>query len=158
MKKYFAAFALTVFANSVLLSQTTTVFDYSFGGDGIVTAAPGPNNDGKSSDILLQPDGKILVAGKTLQPTSEEDFLLLRYNTNGTPDNTFGTGGVVITAVSNAAEGIGDILLQPDGKILALGYNGMTGSTCIVRYNSDGSLDNTFGTGGIVNWDLTGVG
>jgi uncharacterized delta-60 repeat protein len=157
MKKYFAAFALTVFANSVLLSQTTTVFDYSFGGDGIVTAAPGPNNDGKSSDILLQPDGKILVAGKTLQPTSEEDFLLLRYNTNGTPDNTFGTGGVVITAVSNAAEGIGDILLQPDGKILALGYNGMTGSTCVVRYNSDGSLDNTFGTGGIVNWDLTGV-
>lgn len=158
MKKYFGVLALTVFTNSVLLSQTTTVFDYSFSGDGIVTATPGPNNDGKSSDVLLQPDGKILVAGKTLQPASDEDFLLIRYNTNGTLDNTFGTGGVVITAVSNAAEGIGDIHLQPDGKILALGYNGMTGSTCIVRYNSDGSLDNTFGAGGIVNWDLTGVG
>jgi uncharacterized delta-60 repeat protein len=158
MKKYLGAFALTVFANAYLFSQTTTVFDYSFSGDGIVTATPGPNNDGKSSDILIQPDGKILVAGKTLQPTSDEDFLLLRYNTNGTLDNTFGTGGIVITSVSTAAEGLSKIHLQPDGKILALGYNGMIGSTCVVRYNSDGSLDNTFGTGGIVSWDLTGVG
>ena len=117
--------------------------------------------------VIIQPDGKIVVAGMVLMDAivradfNKYDIGLARYNTNGSLDPTFGTGGKVITNIAaNKADVITSLALQPDGKIVAAGFNGAAVSPQIpsdfvlVRYNSNGSLDATFGAGGIVITDF----
>ncbi|MDX2230535.1 MAG: DUF4347 domain-containing protein, partial [Leptolyngbyaceae cyanobacterium bins.349] len=127
--------------------------DTSFGIGGRIT---GSNNSGE--DILIQPDGKIIVAGDTPNsipgfPTSARSFSITRFNSDGSLDAGFGTGG---TSIIHAGSVINDQLsavLQSDGKILLGGYSFYTGSDSnglLVRYNSDGSLDTSFGSGGAV--------
>jgi uncharacterized delta-60 repeat protein len=88
--------------------------------------------------VLVQPDGKIIVAGSSL----------VRYNPDGSLDTTFGTSGRVTPAIS-----ISLAVLRPDRKILVVG-NGTVATGGIglglARYNADGSLDSAFGTGGTV--------
>ena len=99
------------------------------------------------SSIVIQSDGKIVVGGSTVNG-SNADFSLIRLNLNGTLDNTFDSDGKVTTALGayNISSGIG---LQADGKIVLAGYN--AGNFGVVRYNTNGSLDNTFDTDGKVN-------
>ena len=100
--------------------------------------------------ILLQPDGKILVAG-----SSENDFALARYHSDGSLDTGFGTGGHVTTDLSRFhAHGL-DLALQSDGKILVAGDGGEMPDFALARYHGDGTLDSTFGASGIV---LTSIG
>ena len=100
--------------------------------------------------ILLQPDGKILVAG-----SSENDFALARYHSDGSLDGTFGTAGHVITGLGRFhAHGL-DLALQSDGKILVAGDGGEMPDFALARYHGDGTLDSTFGASGIV---LTSIG
>ena len=105
-------------------------------------------------NVLLQPDGKILVGNSTY---FDSDFRLTRYNPNGSRDNTFGTGGSVRTSFSSFDILALDLIaLQKDGKIVAAGTN-FDSSTkvknVIVRYNADGTLDTSFGGGdGWISW------
>jgi len=134
--------------------------DGSFGNAGIViTSLPGSNSEIKS--IVLQTDGKIVVGGfATIGGFNS--FMLARYNTDGSLDNTFGNAGIVISNVG-VSTGIVSIALQSDGKIVALGQpiNGLPGFI-IARYYSNGTLDNGseggsgFGANGIVIVNLTG--
>jgi uncharacterized delta-60 repeat protein len=112
--------------------------------------------------IALQPDGKIIVGGSQVgQSSSQYDFLLVRFYPNGTRDNSFGNNGTVITNFGNYANALADIAAQPDGKIVAVGYATTSADSdapsdfALARYNADGSLDTTFGTGGKV---VTSVG
>src|SRR3989442_4775701 len=69
----------------------------------------------------------------------------------GDLDPSFGTGGQVITPILSSYDGASALVLQPDGKLVAAGhaYNASNATTfALVRYNADGSLDGTFGTGG----------
>lgn len=95
--------------------------------------------------IAIQPDGKIVATGFASTATSH--FALARYNTDGTLDNTFGSGGTVTTPagfiVGNA------VVIQPDGKIVVAGYNDTTFRFVVARFDANGTLDNTFGVGGI---------
>jgi uncharacterized delta-60 repeat protein len=87
------------------------------------------------------------------------DFGLIRFNTNGTVDSTFGVNGSVITDIGNNADVLNSINIQSDGKILVSGSSFVTGAAynfAVVRYNIDGSLDNSFGNGGIVTNDIGG--
>jgi uncharacterized delta-60 repeat protein len=95
--------------------------------------------------------GKIVVAGYARIGTTE-DFAVARYNSDGTLDNTFGTGGKVTTAIGTGDDRGYSVAIQSDEKIVVAGYAriGSTDDFAVVRYNSDGSLDNTFGTGGKV--------
>lgn len=98
-------------------------------------------------------DGKILVGGRT---QNGEYFLLMRYTNAGVLDNTFGTGGVVWvrSESGNSAQGYG-MVLQSDGKIVLAGWNWPTNKDfCVMRFNSDGSFDTGFGTGGKVTTDF----
>ncbi len=126
------------------------------GGDGIVTTAIGPGDDSAQS-VALQADGKIVVAGSSHNGT-DSDAVVVRYNTDGTLDTSFGGGdGIATLAIGPADDFAESITLQTDGKILVGGssHNGIDRDFALVRLNTDGSLDSSFGGGdGIVTTDL----
>jgi uncharacterized delta-60 repeat protein len=129
--------------------------DKSFGGSGQVTNSVGSSNDG-AGDVIVQPDGKVVVAGWT--GGSSSNFALVRYNANGSLDTSFGGNkakGVVSTDINNSKDYGWVMALQADGKIVVAGTTIPKNSTttldlAVVRYNADGSLDTSFGTGGKV--------
>ena len=106
--------------------------------------------------FAVQKDGDILVAGEALGrgEAGRIEFGLARYTSNGILDATFGKGGLVTTLVGVQVDIPTAMLLQPNGKIVMAGFEvgqeGVSpGMMSMVRYNSNGSLDTTFGTGGI---------
>jgi uncharacterized delta-60 repeat protein len=100
--------------------------------------------------VAIQPDGKIVVVGFAYGgKKSKNDFGLVRYNANGSLDTTFGAGGKVRTAMNAAGDDQANaVALQQDGKIVVAGT--ALGDFLLARYNADGSLDTTFGSGGRV--------
>lgn len=129
--------------------------DNTFDTDGMVTTPIGPGNDHGQS-LIQQVDGKILVAGFTSNGTNN-DFALVRYNVNGSLDNTFGVGGIVTTAIGSSVDQGHSVALQSDGKIIVSGFssNGINTDFALARYNVNGSLDITFDTDGIVTTDFS---
>ncbi|MBK6587582.1 MAG: PD40 domain-containing protein [Acidobacteria bacterium] len=107
--------------------------------------------------VKLQPDGKILVGGLASHPPFDDDFGLARYNSDGSPDSDFGVGGKVTTDFGGEHDGVNSLLLLPGGKIVAVGVSWSEGHEddfALACYNSDGSLDTSFGVGGKVITDL----
>jgi len=105
-------------------------------------------------DLAIQTDGKILIGG---QGIGANNFMLARFLTDGNLDNTFGNRGFVFTDVSNMSEYVSSITLQADGKILVAGrydYNSQYANnfkTAVIRYNTDGTPDNSFGNNAIAS-------
>lgn len=124
--------------------------DNTFGTGGKVILDLGGEED-EGWSVALQPDGKILVAGDTYIEGFESDFALIRFNSDGSLDNTFGSGGIVTTDFDGSYDSGHSIAIQSDGKII-VGGSGYY--FALARYNTDGSLDNTFGSGGKVNMDF----
>ena len=131
--------------------------DHSFGASGIATIDIGNATDIGTS-MIIQPDGKIVVAGISDNGTNY-DFAVVRYNSDGSVDNTFSVDGIVTTAIGSSYDRATSVALQQDGKIVAGGhsYNGTDLDFAVVRYNTDGTLDNTFGDNGIVTTDFGGL-
>lgn len=126
--------------------------DASFGTNGFVVV--NDYNAGNISGILIQPDGKISAVGSAGSGSAGK-FFALRVNTNGSRDAAFGSNGAVVTDITADSDAASGGVLQPDGKIIAVGYsyvngNFATSDAAMVRYNRDGSLDPSFGDGGIV--------
>jgi uncharacterized delta-60 repeat protein len=127
--------------------------DSGFGQGGTVLTDFGGNAGATS--IVVTPSGQLIVAG-SVEPSassSASDFALARYNADGSLDTTFGTGGKVTTHWGDFSAGINQILLQPDGKILAAGHTSTSSgffNFALARYNPDGSLDTSFGGTGMV--------
>jgi uncharacterized delta-60 repeat protein len=134
--------------------------DQSFGVDGKATVAfSGRLNQAKG--VALQGDGKIVLAGSSWLPVevNSTDFALARFNSNGTLDTGFGSGGKVSTDFQSRDDQAFDVISQPDGKIIAVGWTDAdiaSGNFALTRYNSDGSLDLSFGLGGNVSTDFSG--
>ncbi|MBI5953696.1 MAG: cadherin domain-containing protein [Chloroflexi bacterium] len=112
--------------------------DTSFGGTGIVDTDFGA--DELLDDFVIQPDGKILVEGKT-SSLDTSDFLLVRYNSDGSPDTSFGTNGKVTTDFGNTADFARGIALQADGKAIVIGSKGTDG--ILARYDTGLSMTPT---------------
>jgi uncharacterized delta-60 repeat protein len=124
---------------------STGALDSTFSGDGLVTHDFGNRGGGGSSanDVAVLPDGRILVAGVTGED-NDVDVILARFNTNGTLDTTYGTGGRVAAAGAPIVAA-GKLLLQGTKAIIS----GFTNSgQALARYNGGGTLDPTFGSGG----------
>ena len=147
-----------------LLAQTADGdLDPSFGVGGKVQ-----HDFGQSTDIAhavaAQPDGKLVVVGTTYTNNdySKEDFAVLRLLADGSPDPSFGIAGRVKTDFPGLAAVASSVVVQPDGKILVAGgafpLFTFLGDFKLVRYNADGSLDASFGTGGIVTTVFPGQG
>ena len=131
--------------------NTNGSLDNSFGAGGLALFDAGTDSDAAWT-IALQDDGKILLGGSVYnQLTTVDDYALVRLNSDGTPDNTFGTGGLVMTDIDGNWDNAYDMVLQTDGKILLAGegYINSNRKVCVVRYNTDGTLDASFGAGGI---------
>jgi uncharacterized delta-60 repeat protein len=128
--------------------------DASFGAGGKVTTGFNPNSAGITS-LLLQPDGKIIVGG------AAGDIAFARYNSDGSLDNTFNGNGKVVIVNPNGSSGLGQIVLQSDGKIVGAGQSQNTGTDSditLVRLNQNGNLDSSFGSGGIVKTSFSNGG
>lgn len=131
------------------------LLDPTFASGGIVETEIGLTATVGSASVL-QPDGKIIVAGATIADRDRhEDYALLRYKRNGTIDSTFGINGIVIEDVNGVLDRVYAVLVQPDGKIIAAGTSndGRTPYTyylTMVRYLPNGTRDATFGIGGVV--------
>lgn len=144
-----SAYIDTVYNFAVARYNTNGSLDNTFDTDGKVNTLVTYNDQGNA--IVLQSDGKILLAGVTLQLDFYNAFGIVRYNTNGSLDNTFdGDGKVITTSISTYGEEIKAITLQGDGKIVVAGNATPTGPIrfAVARYNTDGSLDNSFNTTG----------
>jgi uncharacterized delta-60 repeat protein len=127
-----------------------------FGIGGKVTTPVGSGNSAAYALSIQSPDDKILVAGFAYNGVNY-DFALVKYNSNGSLDTVFGSGGKVITPVGSAADDAAYALgIQSDGKILVAGtsYNGKNNDFALVRYYSNGALDTGFGSGGKVITDF----
>ena len=129
--------------------------DPTFGTGGMVTTDIARSTD-IANAVAVQVDGKLVVVGQTYKNNdfSDEDFVVTRYNTDGTLDNTFGVRGRVKTDFPGLAAVPSSVVIQPDGKILVAGgafpLFTFAGNFELVRYNPNGSLDTSFGSGGIV--------
>jgi uncharacterized delta-60 repeat protein len=136
--------------------------DPTFGSSGSVQARIGDSAFLRS--VAIQPDGKIVVAGTAFSPEQGTfEFVVGRYDADGTPDQAFGTGGWAAPLGDSSAAA--DIVLQADGKILVVGsrerlveglfqWRGLV----LARYSTNGTLDPAFGTGGRVVTALGGGG
>ncbi|MFC1820224.1 LamG-like jellyroll fold domain-containing protein [Thermodesulfobacteriota bacterium] len=140
---------------AVVRYNTDGSLDTTFDTDGKVTTAVGSDVD-YAYDVAVQSDGKIVVAGIT-DNGSNIDFAVVRYNTIGSPDDSFGSGGIVTTTIGSYDDNAMSTVVQSDGKIVVAGYaDDGTGyyDFAVVRYNADGSLDTTFDMDGIVTTDI----
>lgn len=129
--------------------------DMSFGENGSGTALRGDHCSAKS--VALQADGKIVVVGTELPAqgsNGSSNMMIARFNTDGTLDNTFDEDGVKVI-VLNYSQDLNAVLIQPDGKIVAGGgftlqRNPNLDTPGLIRFNTDGSIDTSFGENGYV--------
>ena len=129
------------------LSRYTSAgrLDSTFGEEGIVRLEAFPNYS-----VAIQADGKIVVATSTAISSCNE-VLILRYNQDGTPDLSFGTGGTSTYKATQSCDSIAGLGIQQDGKIVVLGVG------VVLRFDTVGSIDHSFGTDGVVYFfDATG--
>src|SRR6266705_3001538 len=159
-----AATIMLIFSASGQMAQAADGdLDPTFGISGQVMTDFNRSTD-IANAVALQPDGKLVVVGQTYTNNdfTGEDFAIARYNSNGTLDTTFGVNGKVTTDFPGLAAVASSVLVQPDGKILVAGgaFPDFTflGDFEVVRYNADGSLDTSFGSGGIVTTSFPGQG
>jgi uncharacterized delta-60 repeat protein len=106
----------------------------------------------QATAVVVQSDGKILLTGMATVGFNA-NFAMVRLNANGSLDSAFGSGGKVTTELADAYAESSAVALQADGKILLAGYANsfMTGMSdaAVVRYNANGSVDSSFGSGGV---------
>ena len=132
--------------------------DSTFGVNGVYRMTVS-NNDNELTSIALQSDGKIVVSGHidnglTTGGQFDFDILVIRLNSDGTPDATFGTNGITIT--SNGIENVDDAfgtIVSSTGDILVSGFStqpNFSYDAILLKYDTTGVLDPAFGIGGIV--------
>ena len=127
--------------------------DPSFDGDGrVVRTGAGA---GTATAVVVQSDGKIVIAGSVDAPGGS-DFFVARYNTDGSPDTTFGAGGTASADFAGGADVAMGLALQSDGKIVAAGSSGA--EFAVARFNPDGTLDASFDGDGRVTFGFGGIG
>jgi uncharacterized delta-60 repeat protein len=139
-------FALLLLAGVFILPELgmgqAGSLDPTFGNNGIATTA-----NTLANAPALQSDGKIVVAGSVANSQNFQQGGLLRYTSNGVLDSGFGTGGEVLMAVGTTNAGPAfAVAIQTDGKIVTAAPDGI--QLTVFRFNTNGSVDNTFGTNG----------
>ncbi len=158
----------TIWVGGRYQSQTNSLFIYKIKSDGSfdesfgvagVARYPFYANDVKATGLLLQPDGKVVLTGYVYN-NGQYDLLVMRFSASGLIDMAFGSNGFVYTDVAVSDDIAYESALQNDGKIILVGSVRMTGpgiskDSLIVRYNPNGTLDESFGFRGRVTSSLS---
>ncbi len=146
--------------------NTDGSLDETFGDAGVIITDV--SNDDGANAVAIQDDGKIVVAGfasSSPESTDFRDFAVVRYNSDGSLDTDFGEGGKLLTDIGGDSPDVAyAIALVPGGKIVLAGTVTVGAQFCstdacwkngfgLVQYNSEGSLDTSFGDGGMVSND-----
>jgi len=118
--------------------------DPSFGDNGQVVADVGYSS--KILDVAVQPDGKIVATG-----WADAELGVMRFDANGTPDQSFGDGGKVVIPVPNDRISAEAVAVQPDGKVVVAGQQ--YADVVVARFTSSGERDPDFGEAGIVRYN-----
>jgi uncharacterized delta-60 repeat protein len=132
--------------------------DKSFGEEGLAYSISSVRTDGMTG-MAVQPDGKIVATGSTIGFPQSYDWLVSRFNGDGSVDASFGSGGKVVTDMGRLDTSRA-VAVWPNGKIVVagttedFGFEGTHADIAVARYNSDGSVDKTFGEDGSVTTDL----
>ncbi len=131
-------------------------------GTALTSITPGAN---WGAAVLMQSDGKTVVAGTVAADFMNQDIALARYNADGSLDDSFGTGGMVVTDLGSSGDAASAIAIDAQGGILVAGqvitYSGRYSrhlDFALARYNSDGTLDANFGQGGFTRLDMGSKG
>lgn len=131
-----------------LLADGTLDEDFGAGGEATLSLAPADNS---AIDLKVQPDAKIVIGGY-LSDADTSSFVAARFEADGSLDTSFGDDGVLTTGEIDDAEAV---VLQPDGRIVLAGdvYPGDTSNLAVLRLNPDGTVDDTFGDGGVAAFE-----
>ena len=127
--------------------------DSSFGNDGIVVIATNLTTEANSIcySSALQNDGKIILVGNFTSFSGDHNLMVIRLNSNGTPDTNFGVNGKLNLDLGTLYDFAYSVKTQTDGKILIGGSSGgVNGGFCLVRLLPTGQIDSSFGTNGMV--------
>src|SRR5688572_9528920 len=142
--------------NTILFGQQAGTLDPSFDLDGLVVTSPSTIHD-NAHTMGIQSDGKIVVGGYGYLPGNDRMTSVSRFNPDGSIDSTFGLNGhVFINLIPGEADYCNELWIQNDGKIVFLGLASTSGVAWpfIVRLLSDGTLDPSFATNGIAEFNI----
>lgn len=136
----YALMAARYLANGTL----DTTFNYT----GIVYTIAGEPRGNFGKALKVQPDGKVLLVGSGSFGAEGSNMVVVRYNTDGSLDNWFGSGGIAVVDFYGQDEEATDVRIAPDGKIILAGNIGIDVDYVVTRLKSNGSLDFMFGSAG----------
>lgn len=145
-----AGSAVNNLVSYVVIARYTTSgeLDTTYGDSGATVISVPSSTNQYAFDLVMQPDDKVVVVGNCVI-SGLSQALILRVNTDGTLDSTFGTNGIVTLALSSPTT-VQAVTIQSNGQIVATGaFNNAAQEVLLFRLNTDGSLDSTFGTGGV---------
>ncbi|NJL60539.1 MAG: DUF5050 domain-containing protein [Methylacidiphilales bacterium] len=131
--------------------------DNTFGNGGNILTSISAFSSFQASKMQVQADGKIVITGST-NGASGSDFVVAKFNSDGTEDTSFGVNGITSTDMGTAYDYSKAIAIQADGKFAIAGFVWNSTSSydfAVARYNSDGSLDTSFGNGGKVTTQVS---
>lgn len=137
----------------VRLSVDGTI-DVNFGAGGMVLLEQSNSNTTGGGSVVTLSDGKYLLGGNC-----QSYFCVIRLDSSGVPDVTFGNGTTVFTSFGSGATAFKRIVVLPDGKFVAIGdcYLNLQAQFCLARYLADGQLDPSFGNSGRVVIQIASV-
>jgi uncharacterized delta-60 repeat protein len=139
--------------------------DTTFGSGGseqihVNSGGIGEPDNGSRVQLVLQPDGRMVVSGTVTLPTTPGNYdtyaALARVNSNGTLDSSFGNGGEVAAALGSTASQAAGLALQQEGKLVVVGHarNPLFVDMALARFNSNGALDSSFNGTGLLDLDI----
>ena len=148
---------------SVIRLNPNGTVDSTFGNAGVVKTdmTSGTYDYDIARSVLVQTDGKILAVGTGKSFSSKENYAIARLHPDGNLDSSFGIDGKLVFQIEEEPSHASDAALEADGKILIAGWFGddYEWRIGLVRLNTNGGVDSTFGTNGIVitqaNCDIT---
>jgi uncharacterized delta-60 repeat protein len=156
-KKIFKSLTIAAsVAVAVSANAQDGILDVTFGSSGIVQTL----STHEAFDMLIQPDNKIIVVGSINMGSGNDDIAVVRYNSDGSLDNSFGTNGIVNVDFNGKNDDASSVALQSDGKIVVVGRaqnaSNNNSDIAVIRLTSNGTLDNSFATNGKYQLDVDG--
>lgn len=152
---HLAGLAYPTFAQStVVLARTDAngIPDATFGTNGVVSIPVG-TTDAEAKGLAIQPDGKIVLGGSVVNAgSSARDILFMRFNPDGTLDDTFSGDGIQISSAYASGDQLNAIALLEDGSIVGAGYAEIIGDTktVLARVDANGEFVTDFGGDGVI--------